>query len=232
MIEYALFKYYTPCFEQLKQYGFVRKDEKYISKTYCYNNQFQAVVEVSEQGGAPCAVQGKVFDLANCEEYLPLQIENWQGSFVNEVRSAYKDILLAIRERCFIKNHFIYPQSNRITSLIKEEYGDEPLFLWDKYPNCAVFKNPESNKWYGAVLGIDAVKIDETKAGEIEILDIKADKKNVQELLQEQGFYPAYHMNKKSWLTIILDESISDDRIMELIAESYAFTLKKPRKTK
>lgn len=48
-------------------------------------------------------VQGRVFDIANKEEYSPLHIENWQGTFVNEVRSAYKDILLDIRDICFVR---------------------------------------------------------------------------------------------------------------------------------
>lgn len=236
MIEESIFKQYTPCFAKLKAYGFVQKDGKYSFKICFYDKQFEAVIEVLEQsaglGAGLCTVQGKVFDLANKEEYLPLHVENWQGTFINEVRSAYKDILLDIRNACFTKNYFIFPQSNRIASLIKEKYAHDPCFLWEKYPNYAVFKNPENNKWYAAILNIEHEKIDTAKSSEIEILDLKADKKDVQDLLQEDGFYPAYHMNKQSWLTIILDDSLTDGRIMELIAKSHAFTVKKPRTKK
>lgn len=232
MVEEAVFKQYAPCFEKLKQYGFVRKGGSYSFKTRFFQEKFEAVIKISAQGSALCPVQGKVFDPANEEEYLPLQAENWQGTFVNEVRSAYRDILLAIRDACFIKNYFIYPQSNRIARLIQEKYADEPCFLWKKYPQYAVFKNSENNKWYAALLNIDHAKIDAAKSGEIEMLDIKADKKDVQELLLQDGFYPAYHMNKQAWLTIILDGSLSDSRVMELIGASYAFTVRKPRKKK
>lgn len=228
MIEESIFKQYVPCFEKLKEYGFVQNEGRHSFKTCFYDKQFEAVIDVSEQG----TVQGKVFDIANNEEYLLLHIESWQGTFVNEIRSAYKEILLGIRDRCFTKNYFIYPQSNRTANLIKAKYDDEPLFLWDKYPDCAVFKNLETNKWYAAILNIEHEKIDKSKSGEIEILDVKADPKDVQELLQQDGFYPAYHMNKKSWLTVILDDSLSDERIMELIAKSYAFTVKKTRNKK
>lgn len=46
----------------------------------------------------------------------------------------------------------------------------------------------------------------------------------VTQYLSYQGFYPAYHMNKKNWLSIILDETISDELILSLITESFEFT--------
>ena len=37
---------------------------------------------------------------------------------------------------------------------------------------------------------------------------------------------PAYHMNKKHWLSIILDGTVPDRLISDLIADSYRITLK------
>ena len=36
-----------------------------------------------------------------------------------------------------------------------------------------------------------------------------------------KGFYPAYHMNKKSWISIILDASVSTETIEKLVKISY-----------
>ena len=44
----------------------------------------------------------------------------------------------------------------------------------------------------------------------------------VSELLMQKSFYKAYHMNNKSWITIILDDTIMDKVIEELIDESYS----------
>ena len=44
-------------------------------------------------------------------------------------------------------------------------------------------------------------------------------------LLKQDGFYPAYHMNKKNWITVILDNTISDEKIMNLIDKSYSYTV-------
>ena len=32
---------------------------------------------------------------------------------------------------------------------------------------------------------------------------------------------PAYHMNKRHWVSIILDGSMSEEQVFQLIAESY-----------
>ena len=43
---------------------------------------------------------------------------------------------------------------------------------------------------------------------------------------------PAYHMNKKHWISIILDGSMSDEEIGRLIEDSYALTAPKRRREK
>lgn len=34
--------------------------------------------------------------------------------------------------------------------------------------------------------------------------------------------FPAYHMNKQHWYTLLLDDTQSDNQVMELIRKSYA----------
>lgn len=41
---------------------------------------------------------------------------------------------------------------------------------------------------------------------------------------------PAYHMNKQHWVSIILDGSMTDDQIFQLITESHALTAPKLKK--
>ena len=42
--------------------------------------------------------------------------------------------------------------------------------------------------------------------------------------LNQKGIYPAYHMNKKHWISIFLDETFSDGEIMEYIKKSRMYT--------
>ena len=111
--------------------------------------------------------------------------------------------------------------------MIIKKYGNAPEFLWKTTPGTGVFRNPETKKWYLAILDIDRSKIQKNKKGLVEIALIKLSADNVQERLKQEHIYPGWHMNKKYWITVILDESLSDNEIMELIEESHSFTVKK-----
>ena len=43
-------------------------------------------------------------------------------------------------------------------------------------------------------------------------------------MVTQTGFAPAYHMNKKHWLTILLNGSVNDDEIYNLLDMSYEMT--------
>ena len=212
-IENNIFKRYVPISEKCKK--------EY--EVFFLDNKFKAVIKIQDNGN----VTGTVYDIENNDEFLPLRVESQEGSFVGKVREEYEKILTDIRDKYFTKNHFIYPQSNRITQLIYKKYGNKPEFLWEKFDGSGIFRNPESKKWYAGILDVKGNKITKTKHGIIEVLDIKLNPEEIQELLMQPDFYPAYHMNKKTWITIILDDSLSDKKIMELIEESHKLSFKK-----
>ena len=43
----------------------------------------------------------------------------------------------------------------------------------------------------------------------------------IKELIKINGFYKAYHMNKKSWISVILDNTLDNEIIYSLIDQSY-----------
>ena len=216
-----IFKKYTPDFKKLIEYGFKKNKTKYSFEKVFKNNQFKAVIEIKKDGN----LTGTVYDLENNDEFLPLKIESQQGAFVGEVREEYKSILIDIRDNCFSKKYFVFPQSNRITSTIIEKYGNIPEFLW-KDCDYGVFRNSDTNKWYGIIMNIDYSKLGSDNKNPVEVVNVKLNKDKIQELLKKDGYYPAWHMNKKLWITITLNEVISDDEIMNLIEESYSYTRK------
>ena len=61
---------------------------------------------------------------------------------------------------------------------------------------------------------------------EIEVLNVMLHDKTSY-YLENKNIYPAYHMNKKNWASVILDESLSNDEIFNLIDISYNNSNKK-----
>ena len=212
-LENMIFKKTKPNYDKLLKYGFKKQGNKYTYKIKLMNNEFEAQIIITDK------VEGKIIDLDTKEEYTNIRLENI-GTFASKVKKEYEEILKQIKENCFEKQYFMLPQSNRIAQYIIKKYNVEPEFLWEKLDGSAVFRNKETKKWFGIIMDINKNKIDKQNKL-IEIINVKLDNKVIEELIKKEGYYKAYHMNKKSWITIILDDTLKDEEIIKYIDESY-----------
>ncbi len=217
-IEEEIFKKCIFDFAKLKDYGFKKIDEVFILKKDFLDN-FVVAVEISFEG----CVKGRIIDKDFNEEYFNYRMATQTGEYVRKIREKYKILLKDIRDKCTIKNDFIGGQANRISEAIYEKYGDKPEFLWDKSPDFGVFRNSINNKWYGLIMNIRKDKLDEG-LDYVEIINAKLNNELIKKLLKRKGFYKAYHMNKENWISILLDDSVSDEEIMCYIDESHSYT--------
>lgn len=62
----------------------------------------------------------------------------------------------------------------------------------------------------------------DTEAGEeVEVIDLRGEPMEIAEMVDRQRFFEGYHMNKKHWLTIVLDGTVETELICRLVDESY-----------
>ena len=54
-----------------------------------------------------------------------------------------------------------------------------------------------------------------------------AQSKRILRYIEEYRAYPAYHMNKKCWYSIFLDNALSDEEIIAMLKASYELVLSK-----
>lgn len=113
----------------------------------------------------------------------------------------------------------------------KNQYGTEAEYLWADTPDAAALRHRDNAKWYGVFLTVEAKKLGREKDGVLDILDIKGNPDDIVHIREMPGFAPAYHMNKKHWLTIILEEIQDAEVVYRLIDKSYDLTAPKRRKT-
>jgi predicted DNA-binding protein (MmcQ/YjbR family) len=215
-IENKVFKRFSVNYKKLIPYGFIKDNDNYLLEKDFLNNEFKAIITINSNG----KVTGKVIENEIGDEYTLLRTEI-VGEFVGKVREAYKEVLIDIRNNCFEANFFIFDQTNRINNYIKEKYHNDPEFLWESSPGAGVYRNPINNKWYGIIMNVNYSKLDSNKTGEVEVINIKLDEVEIKDLLNKNGFYKAYHMNKVSWISIILNDTLSDEVICSLIDKSY-----------
>lgn len=92
-----------------------------------------------------------------------------------------------------------------VTEYIKKTYGIFPDSPWEKDPDSWVFRHKENKKWFGIILNIRSEKLGLAGEGRLEIMNLKCERDMIPSLLNTAGYFPAYHMNKANWVTIVLD---------------------------
>lgn len=202
---------------KLKEYGFL-KDEDSFSKTIpILNNQFNFLITINIDGD----INYKVIDIFSMDEYILINFPTAQGVFVENIRNVCRDILIEISEKCFDMDSFNGEQTEKIFSFIKEKYGIEAEYLFEDSPNIAVFRKKENKKWFMVVMKIDWKKLNVSNEGDVEIINLKAPPEEVKKLIEREDIYPAYHMNKKHWVSVCLNRTVLDSEAFNLIVKSY-----------
>ena len=204
-------------FEKLKEFGFSFENNIYVYTEDFLDANFKAIIEISD------VLTGKVIDNLSDEEYMPLRIESYDGEYVCKVREAYKSILKRIADACCTDVFFACEQANRIANLIHETYGVKPDFPWND--DNGVFRHLDTRKWFSLIMYIKRDAL--LKNGDshmLNIMNVKVDVSKRDELYEIKGIYPAYHMNHKMWISVVLDDTIEDDKIMKLIQGSFDLT--------
>lgn len=222
-IESDVFQRCQPDLERCRAQGFRKINDVWQYETSFLDGAFRAVLTIDAAG----QVAGKVIDTMTEEEYLPLRLTNPAGSYVYGVCHAYEELLRGIAEACFVRLPFALPQANRICQRIQEVWGDVPEFPWKQkaYATSGVFRHPETRKWYAAILPVSWDKVVAGREGSIELLNLKV-MDAAAKVLAHAGCYPAYHMNKKYWVSVSLDETMTDAAIWDMLRESHAFAAK------
>lgn len=207
-------------YEKLLKYGFNKENEKYIYRKEIQNNQFEVNVIISDKEN-----YSKLIDLENETEFILVDIETSNGQFVGQLRQEYNKVIEDILINCTNKEVFKSKQAKEVISYIQEKYGDKLEFLWEKFDNNAIWRNKQNNKWYGIILIISERKIGIESDKMIEVIDLRYPKEEIENILDNENIFPGYHMNKKSWITIKLDESLKTTDIFKLIDNSYKLSI-------
>lgn len=205
-------------------YGFHKANKTYILEKPFLDGDFKTVLSVTPKG----QVTGKVIDTITQDEYYQLRQETATGPYVNRVRSAYRSLLTDIADSCCSDVLFASSQANRLTQAILDHFQVKPDFPWEhssRYQSYGAFRHTSNRKWFALIMNVKREVLDKDgNTSLIDILNVKIPPAQGDELRQIPGIYPAYHMNHKTWISVVLDETLPDEKILELIDTSYQLT--------
>lgn len=121
---------------------------------------------------------------------------------------------------------------DKVFAYIKKKYKAAPEYPWGE-DDGAVLRHEDNRKWFALVMNIGRDKLGLAGEGRIDVVNLKIDDKTFKDvLMQDKGIFPAYHMNKEHWITVLLDGTVEQDRVCSLIDLSFAATASGKKKTK
>lgn len=208
--------------QKLSAYGFSKNGDSYFYRAILPGSGFEMQVCIHAQGD----ISTMVLDTSCNEPYTLHLVESAAGSFVGGIKSEYEAILQDIADKCFEPDVFKFAQTKALIEYVRSRYGDEPEYLWKKFPDNAVWRRKDTGKWYGTLLTVSTSKLGVTPGKMAEIIDLRIQPEKMEDLIDKKLYFPGWHMNKKNWYTIILDDSVSFEELCQRIDESYRLAVK------
>ena len=195
----------------LEKFGFKKESGGWTYSAPIANGALACTVTVNAGG----AVEEMTTDAATGDEYVQHRVAGASGKFVGSVRCEIMALMKRIADSCFERDVFKTDLARGIIAFAGSEWDEKPEFLWKNFPDYAVLRRRDTNKWYALVARLSADKVGGSRKDIIEAVNLRRT-----DSMDGPRFLPAYHMNKKTWTTIVLAGSVGKDELLGLLSES------------
>ena len=108
-------------------------------------------------------------------------------------------------------------------------YGTSPDYPFDEDFETAVLRHADNRKWFALLMKVSRRKFGFDSDEAVDIVNLKLPVEMFGSFGKDDGVYPAYHMNKLHWISVLLPDT-ADETIAFLTSVSYEATKSKPRR--
>ena len=110
-------------------------------------------------------------------------------------------------------------------------YGTSPDYPFDDWMESAVLRHSDNRKWYAIVMKVSRSKFGLDSDEVIDVVNLKLPTEMFGSFGAADGVYPAYHMNKLHWISVLLPDA-PDDIVQFLVNVSFEATKDKRKRRK
>ena len=192
-------------------YGFSKVGDYYILQSDIDMENFNVIVKIGKD-----SFEVNVIELPFNEEYILFNVLDSKGKFVSQIRKKVNELIEDIVNSCFTSLDY----RKILLDYVREKYGTFPEEPWEDN-NHTTIKTSNSKKWYGIFMYLPYKTLGLERNGKIDVLNVKLNPELIESLIDKKHFFPAYHMNKKYWITILLDSDTDLNLVKSLIDESF-----------
>ena len=167
-------------------------------------------------------LSAQVYDFATDEQYALFDVPSANGAFISQIREQVKNIIEDFRNLCFETADL----KEKYFEYMKSQFSAIPDYPWDDSPDAGVFRC-KNDKWFALVMKIKYRQIGLTGDEEVFVVNLKAPPDKIPNIVDHKSVFPAWHMNKKHWITVLLTAATSFDHLCELTEQSYTLVCEK-----
>ena len=110
-------------------------------------------------------------------------------------------------------------------------YTTAPDYPFDEDFETAVLRHADNRKWYAIVMKVSRRKFGFDSDEVIDVVNLKLPTEMFGSFCAVDGVYPAYHMNKLHWISVLLPDA-PDDIVQFLVNVSFEATKSPKKKSK
>lgn len=195
--------------EKLIQYGFSKSSEEFILNRDLKGGFYTEITITSAK------ITAQVFESETDEKYALIDVPSANGSFVNGLREQISKIVEEIHSACFICGDL----KDQYVHWIAEELGVAGDYPWEDDDTSAVFRC-QSGKWFALVMHIKFKNLGFASEDPVWAVNLKADAEKIPEIVDKKSIFPAWHMNKKYWITVVLTAVTDFEKLKALTLRS------------
>ena len=112
-----------------------------------------------------------------------------------------------------------------------DTYGTSPDYPFDDWMESVVLRHTDNRKWYAIVMKVSRRKFGFDSDEVIDVVNLKLPTEMFGSFGSPDGVYPAYHMNKLHWISVLLPDA-PDDVVRFLVNVSFEATKSPKKKSK
>ena len=113
-------------------------------------------------------------------------------------------------------------------SFCQEQYGSVADHPFEGDFETAVLRHADTRKWYALVMRLSRRKFGFDSDETIDVVNLKLPLEMFGSFSAPDGVYPAYHMNKLHWISVLLPDA-SDELVQFLTEASFSVTKAKKK---
>ena len=220
-----IFSSAKPLKEKFADFGFKKREDSLVCKKALAGGDFYATLAICGE-----TLTAQVYDSATDELYAPFDMRGARGAFVAAVREEVQKIVDDFYERCFESEDI----HKKYFDFIERQFNCKADFPWaqegaaKRYSDAAVFRCP-NQKWFALVMEISYKNLGLASDEKVFTVNLKADPERVADLVDKKTIFPAYHMNKKHWITVLLSSATDFELLRSLTEQSRVLVMGKGR---